>query len=269
MPRRIPLGLIPVLLCLPPSAVVGQQEGTIAYKHSVRVEIPPELRARMDARGGARPGGPGGLPTERVDEVVVLFNASESLMRPVPAALAPEGERAGGPPGAPPGMGDRRGGMLGRMRMGSTARRDRESVVEAHVQFEEGSVVESREFLGRRFLIEDEQPVFQWKLTGEQAEYLGYLVQKATAQQDSSVVEAWFTPQIPVPGGPELYGGLPGMILVVSVDDGAVQYSATGISLTTVSEGVIVKPTEGERVSRARYEEIVAEKLAELRTIRN
>jgi GLPGLI family protein len=153
------------------------------------------------------------------------------------------------------------------MRMSSTSRRDRETIVEAHVDYDEGTIVESREFLGRRFLIEDEQPSFRWKLTGEQADFLGYVVQKATAQQDSSTVEVWFTPQIPVPGGPAMYGGLPGMILVVSVDDGKEQYTATAISLTKVADGVIVTPTEGEKVTRERYEQIVAEKLEELRRV--
>jgi GLPGLI family protein len=151
--------------------------------------------------------------------------------------------------------------------MSSVSRRDRETIVEAYVRYDEGSILEAREFLGRTFLIEDERPLFRWKLTGDQAEYLGYVVQKATAEQDSSTVEAWFTPQIPVPGGPAMYGGLPGMILVVSVDGGREQYSATAVSLMAVADGVIVPPTRGEPVSRARYEEIVEEKLEELRTV--
>ena len=62
----------------------------------------------------------------------------------------------------------------------------------AYVRYEEGFILEAREFLGRTFLIEEEGRAFRWRLTGEQAEYLGYVVQKATAEQDSSTVEAWF-----------------------------------------------------------------------------
>jgi hypothetical protein len=245
MLRRLTLGLL-----LLPGALAAQ-EGTIAYTHAVKLdlELPPEMRARLEARGGRG----GLLPTERVNDVVLLFNGSESLMKPVPPA--PEARS----PGGPPGPRDRREGMMARI--------DRETVVEAYVRYDEGSVVEAREFLGRMFLIEDDRPAFQWKLAGEQAEYLGYVVQKATAQRDSSTIEAWFTPQIPVPGGPAMYGGLPGMILVVSVDEGQEQYNATAVSLTAVAEGVIVRPTEGDVVSRERYEEIVAEKLEELRTV--
>ncbi|MEJ2204722.1 MAG: GLPGLI family protein [Gemmatimonadota bacterium] len=211
MLRRLTLGLL-----LLPGALAAQ-EGTIAYTHAVKLdlELPPEMRARLEARGGRG----GLLPTERVNDVVLLFNGSESLMKPVPPA--PEARS----PGGPPGLRDRREGMMARMRRISASRRDRETVVEAYVRYDEGS------------------------------------------KRDSSTIEAWFTPQIPVPGGPAMYGGLPGMILVVSVDEGQEQYNATAVSLTAVAEGVIVRPTEGDVVSRERYEEIVAEKLEELRTV--
>ena len=155
--RWIPLGL---LVFLP--AALPAQEGTIAYRHSVRMEVPPEMRARIEARGGAgrAPGGPS--PFDRVSEVVLIFNEFESLMKPVPPA-----QQARGRPEGPPGMGDRRRGMAARMRMSSTARRDRETIVEAYARYDDGTLVETREFLGRTFLLEDRRPEFRWRLTGD------------------------------------------------------------------------------------------------------
>jgi GLPGLI family protein len=138
-------------------------------------------------------------------------------------------------------------------------------LVEAHTRYDEGTIVEARELLGRSFIIADERPNYEWKLTSEQAEFLGYVVLKATAVRDSSTIEAWFTPQIPVQGGPAAFGGLPGMILVVSIDDGQTQYTATGISMAPIAEGVIMRPTEGVKVTREEYEQILSEKLEELR----
>jgi hypothetical protein len=265
--RDIQLGLI---LLVP--SVLTAQEGTIAYTHSIQNEISEEMRALMEARGGGREGrvgmrggGSGTSPNQRVNEVVLIFNATASLMRPVPRT-APQGPGSMGEPGARrEGGGARAGGRMGRGRIGSSIRADRETMIGAFTSFDEGTVVESREFLGREFLIEDERPAYAWTLTSETAEFLGYAVQKATAVQDSSTIEAWFTTQIPIPGGPGEYGGLPGMILVVSVDDGQMQYTATEVMMTAVAEDLIVPPSEGDRVTRDEYEKIVAEKLEELR----
>jgi len=260
------------LLLLAPVALSAQQ-GTIAYSHTVKIdfEIPPEMQARIQARGGDRAGGGrgargagragGGFPTERTSDVVLFFDESQSLMKPVPRAR-PEGARGGGA-----GEGGRR---LRVARLGAVAanRGAQDVLVEAHVRYDEGQIVEARTLLGRPFLIADEQPSFAWKLSGEQAEYLGYVVQKATAERNGSEIEAWFTPQIPVAGGPGIYGGLPGMILVVSVDEGQTQYNATQVSLAPIEEGVIVVPSEGESMSREAYDELVEEKLDELRRTR-
>ena len=52
-------------------------------------------------------------------------------------------------------------------------------------------------------------------------------------------------------------------ILVVSVDDGHLVYSATEIDLSDLEDGVIQPPGEGQETSRDEYEKIVAEKLEE------
>jgi hypothetical protein len=245
-------------LLLAPAALAGQT-GSIAYTQTIQLEfdIPDEVRARF----GRGPGGGDMLPTERTNEVLLIFNGTASLMKQIP----PERPR----PGAEGAQVDRhRAEMTAFFQRSSARRADRETLVEAYTRYDEGTIVEAREFLGRTFLIEEQRPSYEWRLSNEQAEFLGYMVQKAVAVQDSSTIEAWFTPQIPVMGGPGPYGGLPGMILVLSVDGGKTQYSATGVSLTAVADDVIVKPDEGDTVSRDEYEQIVAEKLEELRATR-
>lgn len=269
--RRFPPTIVSLLaLAATPffSTGAAAQEGTIAYTQSVKVdfELPPEIRQRLEAAGRGA-GGPGGdFLRRRTNDVVLIFDGEASLMRTVPRTRPERGGRPSGPPSDNP-RAQRMRGFMERMRMNSASRQDRETVVGAWVDLDADSIIEVREFLGRTFRIAGPRPAFQWRLTGEQAEFLGYPVMKAVAEHDSSTVEAWFTPQIPIPGGPGPYGGLPGMILVVSVDEGRVQYSATQVSLTEVADGVIVRPDEGEVVSREEYEAIVAEKLEELRTV--
>jgi hypothetical protein len=211
------------------------------------------------------------IPGESFESLVVLFSPTETVMLPAPEPeeAAPEADAANNAPIGDFRMRGRLDGMVNRMRMTSSARSDHESLMVAHVDLETGAIVENRTFMGRVFLISGERPQPQWRITGEQSEFAGFVVMKATANDGERQIEAWFTPQIPVPGGPGEYGGLPGMILSLSIDEGRVVYSATGVSLTPVDPGAIRAPTEGEEISRDDYEVIVAERLEEIETLQS
>lgn len=230
------------------------QEGAILFDRSVRYDF--ELPERMDADARAQ------IPSRSITTMLLFFNESETLMVPAPDQEEEEGPR----PAESSGRIRRAelGGYVGRLRMASTSRSDQEVLLEAFLSLEDGSLTETREFMTRKFLIAGPCPEFSWKLTGEQSRFLDYPVYKATAVQDSSTLEAWFTPAIPVSGGPGPYGGLPGMILSLSIDDGHTVYSATEVNLRPVDEGVIRPPEEGQEVTREEYEEMVVEKLQEL-----
>ncbi len=94
------------------------------------------------------------------------------------------------------------------------------------------------------------------------------MVQEATAVHNGAEIEAWFTPQIPVQAGPADFGGLPGLILVLSVDGGHLLYSATEVNLEGLGDVEIAPPTEGDMVTREEYEALVAEKIEEIQATR-
>lgn len=241
--------LLTFLLVLFPVAAAAQ-EGAILFDRAVQYdfEVPEAWAAWKDM-----------IPSANISSMLLLFNESASLMIPAPI----EEEE---PPTA---MSLRAQTAAARLKMGSPSRSDQESLLQAYVSFEDGTIAETREFMGRTFLISGTQPSYAWKLTGEQNEFLGFMVEKATAVQDSTAIEAWFAPEIPVSAGPGVFGGLPGMILIVSVDDGRTVYSATEITLDGLEDGAIGMPEDGQEVSRDEYEEIVAEKLEEVRTMRS
>ena len=135
---------------------------------------------------------------------------------------------------------------------------------ETYTNFDEGTVTEKRDFMGRTFLISSDQTTLAWKLTGEQSEYQGFAVQKAVAERDSSMIEAWFSPEIPVSAGPETFSGLPGMILVLSINEDQMVFSAKEINLEGIEEGVLKAPKKGKKVSREEFDEIMAEKMKEM-----
>lgn len=235
--------LLTFLAILSP-VVAPAQEGIVLYDRAVQYdfELPPRAEHLRDQ-----------IPSQSVTHMVLLFDESGSLMKEAPDA----GDEADVAPRAM--------GLVTRLKMGSASRSDHETLLAAYVSLEDGTVAEAWDFMGRTFLITGTQPAYAWKLTGQQSEFLGRTTHRATTVHDSSSIEAWFSPEIPVPAGPGSYGGLPGLILVVSVDDGHLVYSATEIALKELEEGAVRPPEEGRQVSREEYEEIVTEKLEERR----
>lgn len=64
------------------------------------------------------------------------------------------------------------------------------------------------------YLIQDSVKTYEWKITRESQEILGYEVRKATAEVDSITnLVAWYAPRLSFKSGPDVYGGLPGLIL--------------------------------------------------------
>lgn len=126
-----------------------------------------------------------------------------------------------------------------------------------------GKKVELREFMGKRFLIEDELDSFQWKLTGEQRMVLGYPCTKAVHTDSAGTITAWFTPQIPISSGPGIYGQLPGMALAVDINNGERTITAIAVALGD-NEKPLAAPGKGKQVSQAEFDKIVEEKRKEM-----
>jgi len=242
--------------------VALSQSGTVKYDQATRLDFqPPPGMAR-------NPAFMANLPKNTIKPMQLQFNAEAALFSPA----AREGERPGGVEVAEIRvMGDGAvrterisGEMMAMGRaMGFMGGGAGDDVAGAYTNLGDESYVEVREFLGRTFRIPGERPAIAWKLTGEAASFLGYPVYQAIATQDSTTIEAWFTPEIPVPAGPAQYGGLPGLILTLAVDSNRVVYTAKAVDLTTAIES-IKAPSEGSKVTRAEYDKIVAEKQEEL-----
>lgn len=271
---RIVAPALPLLLAVAPSwpAVLSAQTGRITYTHSVKIELPPEM-ARMREM----------VPSARETTLNLRFAPAASATEPEP--LAPQGRggafrRGRGSDGdrmaaaaremIAVGMADRAAGFerAAALAGGGSPIARMGPAKHTYANYETGEVVETREFMGRIFRIESQTTNPAWRMTSEQSTHLGHMVMKAVAERDGTKIEAWFAPQIAVSGGPVSYGGLPGMILVLSLDDGREQYFATDIELTEVDEKELGPPEDGQEVSLEEFEEIVEEKIEELRQTR-
>ena len=224
--------LILLLLALAPAALA--QEGSVTYQETVklRLELPPEMQNAN-------------IPRETSVQRQLLFNESEALIK----TIAPEEPEQAD-------LESESGGMRIRI-MG--ARADEE----IYTNYDQGLRIEKRDFLGRQFLVTGETPEPVWRLTDEQSQFLGYTCRKAVTTRDSIEVEAWFTPEIPVPAGPGMWGGLPGLILVLNEDEGQRSFVAKEVQFAAL-ETPIVPPTGGKEVTRAEFDKIVEDKMKEM-----
>lgn len=106
------------------------------------------------------------------------------------------------------------------------------------------------------FLIEDEVPETKWKILNEIREVEGYLCMKAetTDTIKGQVIHAWFTTEIPVSSGPEGLGGLPGLILMLEINDGTAVIEASEVDLE-VEEVSFNEPKKikGKKITSEEY----------------
>ncbi|NIJ43742.1 GLPGLI family protein [Wenyingzhuangia heitensis] len=149
-------------------------------------------------------------------------------------------------------------------------------------------MLKDAELLGKAFLISDPLEKLEWKMTGETKNIGQYTCFKATAKrvvtntgtpgppprgnkkeeesqikEKEIIVTAWYTMQIPVSHGPDVYWGLPGLILEISADNTTILCSK--IVLNPVESIKIKKPTKGKKVSEKEYAKISLEKFTEMR----
>jgi GLPGLI family protein len=124
--------------------------------------------------------------------------------------------------------------------------------------------IEQKEFMSRVFLIEKDIEKGGWKLTGNQKLILEYACQEAIAEEEGTMVRAWFTPEISVPLGPGEFGNLPGLVLGVDINDGEQIIEATSVELKPVDVEILKKPRKGKKVTEEEYQVIVEEKMKEM-----
>lgn len=146
----------------------------------------------------------------------------------------------------------------------------------------ENRFVNKTEIMGKLFLIKDELPKYEWKLTGETKNIGIYTCYKATYTreeerasmnvEDGEVTEkknkvdvvttAWYAPSIPVSNGPANYTGLPGLIL--DIREGNQTIICSEIGLNPKEKIIIEEPSKGKKVSQSQYEKIMAKKSKEM-----
>lgn len=238
--RTIALPVLLVWLVFPALTAQDSQEGTITYQQILRysfenIKIAHGADERTQDWIAA-------LPEEEISVQVLSFSSEKSLF------TEDDSEKAATPPG-----------LQRAIMYENSLQAPRPVIQKVYLDFVKGQKLEQVEYLTRIFLVESDVEALAWKLGSDKKKILDFTCMRASLTQDDQELVAWFAPEIPVPLGPSVYSGLPGVILAVE-RNGETAYMATSVDLTPPAEGSLEKPDKGSRVSKEEFLSIQKEK---------
>ena len=119
------------------------------------------------------------------------------------------------------------------------------------------TTVEKRNMMEKDFIVEDSIRNITWKLVdGETKTIAGHACKKATGKSQMGMdIVAWYAEDIALSSGPAQFGGLPGLILSMDMNQGEIVITATTID-KTVKKADIKAPAKGKKVTPAEFAKI-------------
>jgi GLPGLI family protein len=103
----------------------------------------------------------------------------------------------------------------------------------------------------QKFFVQDTMRVMDWKERDEIRTIANYKCRKAVGRIcDTVYVVAFYTEDIPVSGGPEMFGGLPGMILELAIPRLHTTWVANKVEVTLPKETDFVISEKGKKVNQ-------------------
>ena len=239
------------------AANAQMKEGKIVYERKInmwKMITDPQMRTR--------------IPEFRTSEFELLFNDQSSLFSNVPEAPDPSANSGGGG-----------GGQRFAFRMPETTTY---TDISGQMQYESRSIGE------KTFLVVDSLMPLKWIISEETKTIAKHLCKKATttiAAQNirfsvgaggargmgrnngdtankptaaitpkETEVVVWYAEDIAASVGPDNYGGLPGAILEVDVDNGSNVTTANEVT-TKYSKRELAKPTKGDKMNKAQFQD--------------
>lgn len=132
--------------------------------------------------------------------------------------------------------------------------------------------IEQAEIANQAYLIKDDLPNINWKISKETKEIAGFPVQKAVAflnDEFNTKILAWYSPKLTYKTGPEKFWGLPGLILSLETsithsngNQEEMEYVAVKVGKTNKSTKI---PNQGKKVNFAEYKIIQSDFLQKQR----
>lgn len=109
-----------------------------------------------------------------------------------------------------------------------------------------------------KFFVQDSLRKIDWKVKDEIRTIAGFKCHKAVGRiSDTVYVVAFYTEDIPLSGGPEMFGGLPGMILELAIPRLHTTWVAGKVELNAPQETDFVIAEKGKKVTEKELYETV------------
>ncbi len=265
--------MVAVASLLTMAAAAQVTEGKIVYERKINVHknLPPEAE-QMKAM----------IPEFQTSKMELAFKDQQSLYKPFKSddEDMPSGEAVGGGGGG--GRSFRFGGMAGG---GNT---------ESFKDYEKDTKTEIRELGPKKYLLADSLKNYSWKLSPDTMTIMGHLCRKATTTIKGGIMGmamqrfggggggnrggdsasraprvmpdqqavAWYADDITSPSGPDDFGGLPGLILYLNVDDGAMVF--TPLSFDNKA-GTVKAPSGAKSITREEYRAMAEQQFGGMR----
>ncbi|MBS1775182.1 MAG: GLPGLI family protein [Bacteroidetes bacterium] len=117
--------------------------------------------------------------------------------------------------------------------------------------FQKNSVVATKNVFEEKFLVQDSIRKIDWKILDEVRTIANFKCRKAVGKIfDSVYVVAFYTDEIMVSGGPEMFAGLPGMILEIAIPRLYSTWVATKVETNSPKPEDFKIPEKGKKVSQ-------------------
>lgn len=113
---------------------------------------------------------------------------------------------------------------------------------------------------GKTYLVDDSLKTLDWKILNDIKDVAGHICMKAMIQDTikKQKIIAWFAQDIPISAGPERLYGLPGLIMELNINDGAVIVEATKIEpLKITTQMDLPKKLKGKRINELAYRDMI------------
>ena len=127
-----------------------------------------------------------------------------------------------------------------------------------YTDFQSKKVAALKKIYEEKFLVQDSVRKLQWKIQDEIRTIAGFKCRKAVARMlDSVYVVAFYTEDIIASGGPEMFAGLPGMILEIAIPRLYTTWIATRVEMIQPKPEDLKAPDKGKKVTQKELYETI------------